>query len=87
MYMTHSSQVVNLIGLNLLDNAYQVRTIGHIPIVQNKFLIVNMRILLQVIDSIGIKKRGTAFYAMNHVSFFKEKLTQISTVLSCDASN
>ena len=67
--MTLSAEVINLIGLCLLDNSSQVRTITQITIVQNKVFILDMRILINMINTLSVKRRRSSFNTMNLIAF------------------
>ncbi len=54
--MAHRRQVVNLIRLCFLDDAGHVHRISQITVMQKKVLILGMRILVEVIDAVGIEK-------------------------------
>ncbi len=43
-----------------------------------------MRILIDVIDSVGVEGAGPADNSMDLVAFAEEQLSQITTVLACD---
>ena len=53
--MAHSRQVVDLIWLHFLDDADEVGTIGQIAVVQLQSHIRFMRILVEVIDAVGVQ--------------------------------
>ena len=67
--MTLSPEVIDLVGLNVLDDSNYVRGVREIAVVQPEADVLLVRILVQMIDSISIKGRGTAFDAMNDVAF------------------
>jgi len=41
-----------------------------------------VRILVEVVDTIRIKKRGTAFEAVDLIAFFQKELGEISAILT-----
>lgn len=49
-------QVVYFIRLNFLGDTYQIGGIGHITLVQLQAYFGLVRILIQVIDPVGIKR-------------------------------
>ena len=53
--MTLSTEVVYLIGLNLLDNPNEIGAVGQVPIVEGESGIAVMRILVKVIDPTGVE--------------------------------
>jgi hypothetical protein len=46
-----------------------------------------MRILVEMIDPLRIEKRRPSLDAMYDIPFLKEQLTQVGSVLPCDARN
>ena len=52
--MALGTEVANLIGLHLLDDADQVGAVGEISVVQHKAWITLVGILVEVIDPAGV---------------------------------
>lgn len=82
-----SAQVVDLVGLYLLQDTRQVRGIGQVAIVQDQLLIIGMRILVDMVDTLGVERRRTTLNAVNLIAFGQEKLSQIGSILSGNAGN
>ena len=80
-------QVVNLVRLHLLNNANQTGGIGHIAVMQDKTRILFMRILIQVIDTVGIKQGRAPLDTMHLITLVQQKLGQIGTILPRNAGN
>jgi len=80
-------QVVDLVGLDLLDDLDQVAAVGQIAVMQEKAAIPFMGVLIQVIDSCGVEAAGPAFDAVHHIALLEKKLSEITAVLACDAAN
>ena len=53
--MAHRAEIVDLIGLHFLDDAYQVGAVSQITVMQDKMPVVDMRILVEPIDPIRIE--------------------------------
>ena len=51
-------QVVNLVRLHHLHDAYQAAGVRHIPVVQNEAAIPVMRVLVQMIDPVRVEQRS-----------------------------
>ena len=49
--------------------------------VSNKIAIIDVRILIEVINTVGIEQWGAAFNAMYNVVFLQQKLCQIGSIL------
>ena len=82
--MALGGKVVDFVRLHLLNNAYQVGGIGQIAIMQDELATRFVRILVQVINAIGVKRGGAALYAVNHVAFAEQKFSQVRTILARD---
>jgi hypothetical protein len=59
--MAHGRQIVDFVGLDFLDQPYEVGTIGHIAIMQNEITVFDMGILVQMVNPIGIEQGGSPF--------------------------
>ena len=81
--MAHGREVINLTGLHFLDDACQVHAVGQVAVVQDQVTVIHMRVLIKVVDTVGVKKRSTAFDPVYDISFFDQVFGEISTVLSC----
>ena len=54
-HMAHGRQVVDLVGLHLLDDADQVGAVGQVAVVQREVACRDMGVLVQVVDTVGVK--------------------------------
>jgi hypothetical protein len=68
--MALCAQVVDLVWLHLLDDAREVTGVRQITIVQMQFSVVGMGVLVNVVNTVCIEQRCTAFDAVNDVTFF-----------------
>ena len=80
-------EVVDLVGLRLLDHARQARGIGHVAVVQEELDALLVRILVQVVDAGGVEHRGAALDAVDHVALVEQELGQVGAVLPGDAGD
>jgi hypothetical protein len=85
--MRLGTQIVDLVGLDLLDDMDQRRRIRQIAVVQYEVRIGMMRIFVDVIDAVGVEERRTPFDAMNLISFGEKKLRKICSILAGDTCN
>ena len=85
--MRLGGQIVDLVRLNLLDDAQQARRVRHVAVVQHHLAVLLVRILVQVIYSIGIEERGAALDAVHLISLGEQKFRKIGTVLTRDAGD
>ena len=78
-------KVVDLVRLHLLHDVQQRRRICHIAVVQNEALMRLVRILIDMVNTPGIKQRGAPFDPVYLVSLTQQKLRQIRPILPRDA--
>jgi hypothetical protein len=50
-------QIVDLVGLGFLDDAYQVGAVGHVSIVEDQPLIRFVGVLIEMFDPTRIERR------------------------------
>ena len=74
--MALGTQVIDLIGLNLLHDASQVAGVGQVAVVELEARIVNVRILVDVVNTVGIERAGAAFDAVHFVTFFQQQFNE-----------
>lgn len=85
--MALRAQVVDLVGLHLLQDAGEVAGIRQVAVVQHEVLVIDMGIFVDMVDPLGIEKGGAALDAVNFVALFEQKLCQVGTVLAGDAGD
>ncbi|ESH30822.1 hypothetical protein SEEGA711_21678 [Salmonella enterica subsp. enterica serovar Gaminara str. ATCC BAA-711] len=54
--MAHCTEIINLIRFNFRQDTRQVRSISQISIMKMKFWIINMGILIDMINTLCIKR-------------------------------
>jgi len=85
--MALGTQVVNLIGLHLLQDAGEVGAVGKVTVMQIEPTVLGMGILVDVIYALGVKRRSTALDAVNFVAHVKQKLCKVGAVLAGHAGD
>jgi hypothetical protein len=85
--MALRGEVVDLVGLDLLNDPDQVGCIGQVAIVQMEPAPRFMRVLIQMIDAVGIEGRCPPFDPMNLVALGKQEFGKIGAILTGDARN
>jgi hypothetical protein len=78
-------QVVDLVWLYLLENTDEIGGVGEIPIMKDHISVLLVRILIEVVDPIGIEKGRPALDAMDLVVFFQEQFSKVGPILSGDS--
>ena len=66
--VAHRREVVDLVRLHLLDDADQVGRIGEVAVVQDEALVVDVRVLVEVVDAVGVEERRAALDAVHFVA-------------------
>ena len=74
-HMALSSKVVDLVGLNLLDDSDQISAVGEIAVMQDQAWIHLMRILIQMIDPGGVEATRPALDAVHHIALLQQELS------------
>jgi hypothetical protein len=85
--MALGAQVVNLIGLHLLDDADQVGAVGEIAVMEHQAGIALVGVLVEVIDAAGVEAAGPPLDAVHRIALFQQELGQVGTVLAGDAGD
>jgi hypothetical protein len=85
--MALRGEVVDLVGLRLLDDAQQGERIGHVAVVQDEAAIGIVRILVEMIDALRIDERGAALDAVHDVALAEQELGEVGAVLAGDAGD
>lgn len=81
------AEVIDLVRLDLLDDARQVGRVRQVAIVQDQVFMQGLGVLVNVIDALGIERRRAAFQAMHDVAFFQQQFRQVRTILPGNPGN
>ncbi len=85
--MALRSKVINLVRLNLLDDANQTGRVRQIAVMQEEAHIFFMPILIEMVYAVGVEQTGAALDAVNDVALAQQKFCQIGAILASDAGN
>src|SRR5262249_650372 len=85
--MALSREIVNLVGLVLLNQADNVGGICKVAIVHEKSRVVLVWINIETIYTRCIERRRSTFHAMHYVPFFQQEAGQMGTVLPRNSRN
>ena len=88
--VTLGAEVVDLVGLDLLNDADQVGRIGEIAVVEDEAGqgaadVDLMGVLVEVIDAIGVEAAGAALDAMDAIALLQQEFGEVGAVLAGDA--
>ena len=72
--MALSSEVVSLIRLHLLNDAYQIGADGEVAVLENQVGITLVGVLEEVIGTDGVERGGASFDAVQLVALLQEEL-------------
>jgi len=75
--MAHGTEVINFVWLRFLDDAYQIASVAQIAVVQFEIGVLDVRVLVDVVDTLGVKRTGATFEAVDDVSLFKQKFCKV----------
>ncbi len=75
-------EIIDFVWLRLLDDMHQTAGIRHVPIVEDEVPMGDMRILIEVIDAIGIEQGGAALDAVNLITFAQQQLREEGAILA-----
>ena len=77
-----SPEVVDLVGLSLLDNPNEVRGVAKVAVVQEKAHIRLVRVPVELVDARRVEGGRTAFQAVDDVALVEQELRQIGSILA-----
>ncbi len=66
--MTLGAEVVDFIGLGFLHDADKVAGVTQVAIVQLEVGVLDVRVLVDVVDALGVEQRRTALDAVDDVA-------------------
>jgi hypothetical protein len=80
-------EIIDLVRLHLLDDAYQIGGVREISVVEDEPGILLVKILIKVVDPAGVEERAPALDAVYLISLLKQQLRKIGSILTGDACN
>jgi hypothetical protein len=83
--MTLGPEVIDFVGLSFLNNAGEITGIGEITIMQHQRPAFLVRVLVEVIDSIRIKRRRPPLNSVDLITLPQQKFRQIGAILASDS--
>ena len=85
--MALGGEIVDFRRLRFLDQPDEVGGIGHVAVVQKKFDAFDMRVLIQVVDALGVERGRAPLHAMHDIALAEQKLGQIGAILTGHAGD
>src|SRR5581483_5364655 len=80
-------KVVQLVRLHLLHHVQQARRIRHVAVMQDQLAIAGVRILIQIVDAIGVEQGRPALDPVDLIALADEEFREIGAVLAGDAGD
>src|SRR6202049_4365032 len=77
-----SGEIVDLVGLSLLEQANQVGRVRYVPVVEAEENAALVRVMIEMVDAAGVERGRTALHAMDAIAFIQEELGEIRPVLA-----
>lgn len=72
--MALGAEVIDFIGLRFLHDADQVAGVAEVAIVQLEVGVLDVRVLVDVVNALGVEQRSTALDTVNDVALLQQKL-------------
>ncbi|CAM6391620.1 hypothetical protein CISECK363B_11145 [Citrobacter sedlakii] len=69
--MTHRAQVIHFIRLHFLQDTGQVGRVRQVTVMQMEFGVAGVRILINMINTFRVKRRGTTLNTVHFIPFFQ----------------
>jgi len=85
--VTLSREIVDLVGLHALQYLAQYRAIRKVAIVQRQVGAALMRIVIDVVDALGVERAGSAKDTMHLITLAQQQFAEVGAVLASDSSD
>jgi len=85
--MALCAQVVDLVRPNVVEQRGEGTAVGKVGVMQEEAAPGLVRVLIDVVEPVGVEAGGAALEAVDFVAFGKQKLGQIRSVLASAAGN
>jgi hypothetical protein len=85
--MALGTQVIDFVRLNIAQQPGERTGIVQVGIMQEKFDPRCVKILVKVIDALGIERRSSPFESVDLVAALNEKFGEIGTILPGDSGD
>jgi hypothetical protein len=85
--MALGTQVVDLGRLNIVNEICHLSGDREISIMEMKPDLWRMRVMVDMINAVGVKSAGTADKPVDLIAFVQKKLSQVAAILACNARN
>ena len=83
--MALRAEVVDLVGLELVQQVLQRCAVAQVAVVEEHLHAVDVRVLVKMLDAVGVERARAPDDAVDLVALGQEKLREIRSVLPGDA--
>ena len=81
------AEVVDLVGLELVEQPHEAAGVGEVAVVQEELDAALVRVAVEVVDPVGVEGRGAADDAVDLVALVEQQLGEVGAVLAGDAGD
>jgi hypothetical protein len=81
------SEVIDLVGLDLVNEAYEARRVGQVRVMQKQAHLLLVGVAIEVVDALGVEGGRPAHQAVDLVALVEQLLSEEGPVLPGDAGD
>ena len=81
------AEMVDLVGLDIVQQVLQRGAVAEVAVVQEELHAVDVRVLVKMIDAVGVERTGAADDAVDLVALAEQEFGEIRPVLPGDTGN
>jgi len=85
--MALGGEVVDFVGLGLLDDADEAGAVGQVAVVQEEAHILFMPVAIEVVDTVGVEQASATLDPVIDVALIEQEFGKIGAVLAGDAGD
>ncbi len=82
-----STQVVDFVGLNFVDDPGEVGAVGQVAVVESELRVDLARWLVDMVDPFGIERGSTSLDPVDFIALLEKELGKVRSVLTCNAGD
>ena len=80
-------EIVDLVRLHLLGDVDETARVGHVAVMQDEAAIRDVRVLIEMVDPLGVEQGSAPLDAVHLVTLVQEKFRQVGPVLAGDSGD
>ena len=86
-HMALRGEVVDLVGLGLLDDADEAGGVRQVTVMQEEAHALLVPVAVEVVDAVGVEQAGAALDAVDDVALIEKEFGEVGAVLAGDAGD